>query len=102
MSFLVLYYEENKKRVFIRGNMNTDNILSKLPQEQRSDAKKIIDALNQARKEKKMGMNVTNIKSVTTLSYTSITKVLSALTALGVIEMEKQGSSKVYRIAMES
>ncbi len=82
--------------------MNTDNILSRLPQEQRADAKKIIEVLNEAKNKKRMGMNVTNIKKTTDLSYTAITKVLSSLTTLGIIEMERQGSSKVYRIATES
>ncbi|GFO97134.1 hypothetical protein ig2599ANME_1334 [groundwater metagenome] len=81
--------------------MNTDNIISKLPQEQRADAEKIIDVLKEVKKEKRMGMNVTKIKNATALSYTALTKALSSLTTLGVIEMEKQGSSKVYRLAME-
>ncbi len=82
--------------------MNKEDILSRLPQEQRADAKKIIEVLKEAKSKKLMGMNETNIKKSTSLSYTAITKVLSSLTTLEIIEMERQGSSKVYRIATES
>ncbi len=82
--------------------MNTDTIISKIPSEQKEDAKKIIEVLNEVKKEKRMGLNVTSIKNATGLSYTAITKALSSLTTLGAIEMEKQGSSKVYRIAAVS
>jgi DNA-binding transcriptional ArsR family regulator len=82
--------------------MNKEDILSRLPQEQRADAKKIIEVLKEAKSKKLMGMNETNIKKATSLSYTAITKVLSSLTTLEIIEMERQGSSKVYRIATES
>lgn len=95
-------YEVDKREFLSSSIMSKDNILSRLPQEQRADAKKILEALNEAKNKRRMGMNVTNIKKTTALSYTAITKVLSSLTTLEVIEMEKQGSSKVYRIAMES
>lgn len=79
--------------------MLSKEYLEKIPEEQHEAVKSILSVLQVVKKENKMGLNVTHIQERTHLSYTSVAKALSSLSTLGMIVMEKQGSSKVYRLA---
>lgn len=73
--------------------------LEKIPEEQHKAVESVFSALEVIKNENRMGLNVTHIQEKTHLSYTSVVKALSSLSTLGVVIMEKQGSSKVYRLA---
>lgn len=88
-----------QRESFICDVMSIDTILSNY--QEQSEGEKIIEALNEAKMKKRTGLNVT-VFNTTALSCTAITNVLSSSTTLSVIEMEQQGSSNVYSMALEN
>ncbi len=75
--------------------------LKKIPEEQHEAVESVFSVLEEIKKENKMGLNITHIQERAHLSYTSVAKALSSLSTLGIVIMEKQGSSKVYRLMEE-
>ena len=74
------------------------NVLEKIPEEIKDDAKKVWNALYEARKNGKAGLNMSQLRKITGLSYAAVTKVLSAMETAEIIQMEKVGTSKLYSI----
>lgn len=79
----------------------TQTDLSKIPEDVRDYAKKIVQELEIVKKTNKMGLNITNLKKKTKLSHTSMIKALSSLSTAAIIDMEEVGNSKVYHIKEE-
>ena len=82
--------------------MLAEEHLEKIPEEQHDAVKAVYSLLSEVKRNNKMGLNITHIRQRTELSHTFTLKALSSLSALGFVTMEKQGSSKVYRLEGES
>lgn len=72
--------------------------LSRIPEDVRDCAEKIVQELETVKKTNKMGLNITSLKKKTKLSHTSMIKALSSLLTAAIVDMEEVGNSKVYHL----
>jgi DNA-binding IclR family transcriptional regulator len=68
-----------------------------VPEELLDNANKVIEALKNSRSlHQTRGLNITQLSKETGLNKYTLNKVLGSLETTGIVEGEKQGSSRVY------
>jgi predicted transcriptional regulator len=75
------------------------HILDTIPEDTKDNARKIFNVLSDAYNEGKIGLNMTKIRKLTGLSYSSTLNSLVALKTAKIVKMEKVGTSKIYTLS---
>ena len=77
--------------------MKLESKLINVPEELIDNANKVIKALENSKSlHQKRGFNITHLAMETGLNKYALNKILGSLETAGIVEGEKQGSSRVY------
>jgi hypothetical protein len=72
--------------------------LSKLPEDRKVPARKIVTFLKEAKHKKEIGANIAEIVRGTHLSRYNVVGTLPLLVREGLVRSQKSGSAKVYTL----
>ena len=77
--------------------MKLESKLINVPEELIESANKVVKALESSKSSHQVrGLNITLLAKETGLNKYALNKVLGSLETTGIVEVEKQGSSRVY------